>query len=57
MSDCNIIPDGISEHSLKVAELKPRMPSSLDDYEVLHTIGTGSYGTCKKIKRKRDGKV
>ena len=34
------------------------MPNStLEDYEVLDTIGTGSYGTCKKIRRKRDGKV
>ena len=33
------------------------MPSSLDEYEVLCTIGTGSYGTCKKIRRKKDGKV
>lgn len=28
-----------------------------EDYEVLGTIGTGSYGTCKKIRRKTDGKV
>lgn len=33
------------------------MPSTLDDYEVLGTIGSGSYGTCKKIKRKKDGKA
>ncbi|XP_005106236.1 serine/threonine-protein kinase Nek2 isoform X2 [Aplysia californica] len=33
------------------------MTSTLDDFEVLSTIGTGSYGTCKKIKRKKDGKV
>ncbi|XP_022335257.2 serine/threonine-protein kinase Nek2-like isoform X2 [Crassostrea virginica] len=32
------------------------MPSTLDDFEVIETIGSGSYGTCKKIKRKRDGK-
>ena len=31
--------------------------TALDDFEVLSTIGTGSYGTCKKIKRKKDGKV
>ena len=31
--------------------------SAFDDYEVLSTIGTGSYGTCKKIRRKEDGKV
>ncbi|XP_046551879.1 serine/threonine-protein kinase Nek2-like isoform X1 [Haliotis rubra] len=35
----------------------PRMPSTLDDFEVLTTIGIGSYGTCKKIRRKKDGKV
>ena len=34
------------------------MPSNkLDDYEVLCTIGSGSYGTCKKIQRKSDKKV
>ncbi|CAH1790824.1 unnamed protein product, partial [Owenia fusiformis] len=33
------------------------MPSTLDDYETLFCIGTGSYGKCKKIRRKRDGKV
>ncbi|XP_052768507.1 serine/threonine-protein kinase Nek2-like isoform X1 [Mya arenaria] len=31
--------------------------TTLDDFEVISTIGTGSYGTCKKIKRKKDGKV
>ena len=31
------------------------MPSSLDKYEVLDTIGSGTFGTCKKVKRKRDG--
>ena len=31
--------------------------TTLDDFEVLSTIGTGSYGTCKKIERKKDGKV
>ncbi|KAH3847794.1 serine/threonine-protein kinase Nek2-like isoform X2 [Dreissena polymorpha] len=34
-----------------------RSKTALDDFEVISTIGTGSYGTCKKIKRKRDGKV
>ena len=34
-----------------------KMPSSLEDYEVVATIGSGSYGTCKKIRRKKDGKV
>jgi hypothetical protein len=33
------------------------MPSRVEDYEVLHTIGTGSYGRCQKIRRKSDGKV
>lgn len=33
------------------------MPSVVKDYEVLCTIGSGSYGTCKKIRRIRDGKV
>ncbi|XP_049612423.1 serine/threonine-protein kinase Nek2 [Syngnathus scovelli] len=36
---------------------KNKMPSSMYDYEVLHTIGSGSYGRCQKIKRKSDGKV
>ena len=34
-----------------------KMPTSLDDYEVLETIGTGSYGICKKIRRRKDGRV
>ncbi|KAK2086496.1 Serine/threonine-protein kinase Nek2 [Saguinus oedipus] len=33
------------------------MPSRVEDYEVLYTIGTGSYGRCQKIRRKNDGKV
>ncbi|KAK7483555.1 hypothetical protein BaRGS_00025229 [Batillaria attramentaria] len=33
------------------------MASTLDDFEVVSTIGTGSYGTCKKIRRKKDGKL
>ncbi|XP_014669645.1 PREDICTED: serine/threonine-protein kinase Nek2-like [Priapulus caudatus] len=33
------------------------MPSSVDDYEVIGMVGKGSYGTCKKIKRKSDGKI
>ncbi|XP_075386196.1 serine/threonine-protein kinase Nek2 [Tenrec ecaudatus] len=33
------------------------MPSRAEDYEVLHTIGTGSYGRCQKIRRRSDGKV
>lgn len=35
----------------------PAMPTRAEDYEVLHTIGTGSYGRCQKIRRKSDGKV
>ncbi|XP_036090383.1 serine/threonine-protein kinase Nek2 isoform X2 [Rousettus aegyptiacus] len=33
------------------------MPTRAEDYEVLHTIGTGSYGRCQKIRRKSDGKI
>ncbi|NWI88466.1 NEK2 kinase, partial [Pitta sordida] len=33
------------------------MPGRLDDYEVLLTIGTGSYGKCRKVRRKTDGKI
>ena len=33
------------------------MPTRVEDYEVLYTIGTGSYGRCQKIRRKSDGKV
>ncbi|XP_054418831.1 serine/threonine-protein kinase Nek2 [Pteronotus mesoamericanus] len=33
------------------------MPTRVEDYEVLHTIGTGSYGRCQKIRRKSDGKI
>ena len=34
------------------------MPSSkLGDYEVLETIGSGSYGNCRKVRRKADDKV
>ena len=34
------------------------MPSSkIEDYDVIETIGSGSYGTCRKIRRKCDGKV
>lgn len=34
------------------------MPSSkLSDYEVIAGIGSGTFGTCKKIRRKTDGKV
>ncbi|KAM8726139.1 serine/threonine-protein kinase Nek2 [Acanthopagrus schlegelii] len=33
------------------------MPSRVEDYEVLYTIGSGSYGRCQKIRRKSDGKI
>ncbi|NXY88697.1 NEK2 kinase, partial [Alcedo cyanopectus] len=33
------------------------MPSRPEDYEVLHTIGSGSYGKCRKVRRKADGKI
>ncbi|XP_068609945.1 serine/threonine-protein kinase Nek2 [Brachionichthys hirsutus] len=33
------------------------MPSRAEDYEVLYTIGSGSYGRCQKITRKSDGKI
>ncbi|KAH0622725.1 hypothetical protein JD844_025271 [Phrynosoma platyrhinos] len=33
------------------------MPSRPEDYDVLLTIGAGSYGRCQKVRRKADGKV
>ncbi|XP_043963215.1 serine/threonine-protein kinase Nek2 [Gambusia affinis] len=33
------------------------MPSRVEDYEVLYTIGSGSYGRCQKIRRNSDGKI
>ncbi|NP_001079490.1 NIMA-related kinase 2 S homeolog [Xenopus laevis] len=33
------------------------MPSRVEDYEVLYTIGSGSYGKCQKIRRRSDGKL
>ncbi|XP_056150901.1 serine/threonine-protein kinase Nek2 [Lampris incognitus] len=33
------------------------MPSRVEDYEVLYTIGSGSYGKCQKVRRRADGKV
>ncbi|NWV01592.1 NEK2 kinase, partial [Upupa epops] len=33
------------------------MPSRPDDYDVLETIGAGSYGRCCKVRRKADGKI
>ena len=34
-----------------------RMSTNIDDYEVICVIGSGSYGTCKKVRRKKDNKV
>ncbi|XP_786794.1 serine/threonine-protein kinase Nek2 isoform X1 [Strongylocentrotus purpuratus] len=33
------------------------MPSKLSDYDILYTIGSGSYGKCRKVRRKSDGKI
>ncbi|NXD28292.1 NEK2 kinase, partial [Spelaeornis formosus] len=33
------------------------MPGRAEDYEVLFTIGAGSYGKCRKVRRKADGKI
>ncbi|NXG04066.1 NEK2 kinase, partial [Sakesphorus luctuosus] len=33
------------------------MPGRPEDYEVLLTIGVGSYGKCRKVRRKADGKI
>jgi hypothetical protein len=33
------------------------MPSAVADYTVLETIGKGSFGTCRKVQSKKDGKV
>ncbi|XP_019371968.1 PREDICTED: serine/threonine-protein kinase Nek2 [Gavialis gangeticus] len=33
------------------------MPSRPEDYEVLLTIGAGSYGKCQKVRRRADAKV
>ena len=35
----------------------PKTIAKLEDFEVLQTIGTGSFGTCRKVRRKADGKV
>ena len=35
----------------------PKTSSKLSEYEVLGGIGSGSYGTCKKVSRKSDAKV
>jgi len=34
-----------------------KMPSSTDSYEVLGPIGSGTFATCKKIRRRKDGRV
>ncbi|XP_050406944.1 serine/threonine-protein kinase Nek2 isoform X1 [Patella vulgata] len=58
-SKCEIMEKGGSANLASYVFQTPRMPTTvgLDDFEVLSTIGTGSYGTCKKIRRKKDGKV
>ncbi|CAD5112429.1 DgyrCDS1651 [Dimorphilus gyrociliatus] len=35
------------------------MPSSsgIEDYDVIEQIGSGSYGTCSKVRRKRDNRI
>ena len=33
------------------------MPSKLSDFDVICTIGSGSYGKCEKIRRRSDGKI
>ena len=35
----------------------PKTVAKLEDFEVLLTIGTGSFGTCRKVRRRADGKV
>lgn len=44
-------------YGLQASCAGPAMPTRVEDYEVLYTIGTGSYGRCQKIRRKSDGKV
>ena len=34
-----------------------RMPAKKSDFQVLETVGTGTFGICKLIKRISDGKV
>ena len=36
---------------------KHRHATKLSDYTVLETVGTGSFGTCTKVRRNMDGKV
>ena len=35
----------------------PKTTSQLSEFTVVETIGSGSFGTCRKIARKSDGKV
>ena len=35
----------------------PKTALKLEDFEVLQTIGTGTFGVCRKVRRKNDGKV
>lgn len=42
---------------IRLSVVADTMPSRTEDYEVLSTIGSGSYGKCQKIRRKSDGKI
>lgn len=46
-----------SGYKNRVALQRKAMPSKLQDYEILCEIGSGSYGTCKKVRRRSDNKV
>ena len=35
----------------------PKTALKLEDFDILQTIGTGTFGVCKKVRRKSDGKV
>jgi hypothetical protein len=35
----------------------PKNGAQVDDYVVLDTIGTGTFGICRKVRRKSDKKV
>ena len=40
-----------------MAKVQAKIPLSVDDFEVMCTIGSGSYGLCKKVMRIKDKKV
>lgn len=52
-----ILNASVESGSLTLVCIKSKMQSCVEDYEVLYTIGSGSYGRCQKIRRKSDGKV